>query len=79
MTVQDEFDATPGGTDAYAMQIARGGIPTGIIGVALRYMHTMVESISQKDVERTGRLLGEYILGLDEKTIAQLAAELLGD
>lgn len=66
---QSEYGARPGGTDAYNLQIANQGIPTGIIGVALRYMHTMAEHIDMKDVERTGRLLAEYISNLDQDTL----------
>lgn len=53
------------GTDAMALQIAREGIPTMVISIPLRYMHTPVEIISMKDVERAGRLLAEFINGLD--------------
>ena len=72
MTVQSEYAASGGGTDAYALQIARAGIPTSGIGIPLRYMHTMVESIALKDLERVGRLLSEYICGLDEDTIGEM-------
>ena len=60
------------GTDAYALQIAREGIPTMVISIPLRYMHTPVEIISLKDVQRTGRLLAEFVAGLDEKFMAEL-------
>jgi len=53
------------GTDAYALQIAREGIPTVAVSIPLRYMHTPVEMISMKDVERTGRLLAEFVTELD--------------
>ena len=69
MKVQQEYGSRPGGTDAFNMQIAAEGIPTGIIGVALRYMHTMTEHIDIRDVERSGRLLAEYVAGLDEATL----------
>jgi len=52
------------GTDAMALQIAREGIPTMVVSIPLRYMHTPVEIISMKDVERAGRLLAEFIAGL---------------
>ena len=52
------------GTDAKGLQIARAGIPTMVISIPLRYMHTPVEIISMKDVKRTGRLLAEFITGL---------------
>ncbi len=57
-----QVDATPGasGTDAWAMQIARGGMATGLLGVALRYMHTPVEVLSLEDVENCARLMAAY-------------------
>ena len=55
------------GTDGWAIQVARAGIPTGIIAIPIRSMHTPVETVAIKDVERTGRLLAEFIRGLDEE------------
>jgi putative aminopeptidase FrvX len=60
------------GTDGYALQIAREGIPTMVICIPLRYMHTPVEMVSMKDVQRTGRLLAEFVAGLDEKFMDDL-------
>ncbi len=54
------------GTDAWAMQVTRAGIPTGLVSIPLRSMHTSVETISVKDVERAGRLLAHFIAGLDD-------------
>lgn len=48
------------GTDAYAMQIAAEGIPTMVVSIPLRYMHTPVEMVSLKDIQRAGRLLAEF-------------------
>ncbi|MBC7233781.1 MAG: M42 family metallopeptidase [Chloroflexi bacterium] len=61
-------DPTPGpsGTDAWAMQVTREGLPTALVSIPLRYMHTTVETLSLKDVERTGRLLALFIASLDE-------------
>ncbi len=53
------------GTDAYALQIAREGIPTMVVSIPLRYMHTPVEMIAMKDVKRAGRLLAELISDLE--------------
>ncbi len=57
-----QVDATPGasGTDAWAMQIARGGMATGLLGVALRYMHTPVEVLSTRDVDNCAKLMAGY-------------------
>jgi endoglucanase len=50
--------ATP--TDAGAMQVVRGGMATGLIGVPMRYMHTPSETLSLTDVENCARLAAAY-------------------
>jgi tetrahedral aminopeptidase len=52
-------------TDAEALQLAADGIPTMVVSIPLRYMHTPVEMIALKDVQRTGRLLAEFIASLE--------------
>ncbi|MFU8771024.1 MAG: M42 family peptidase [Anaerolineales bacterium] len=53
------------GTDAYALQVAAEGIPTMVVSIPLRYMHTPVEVVSVKDIQRTGHLLAEFIARLE--------------
>ncbi len=60
------------GTDAYALQVTAQGIPTMVISIPLRYMHTAVEMISMKDITRVGRLLAEFAASLDEKFMDQM-------
>lgn len=62
---QKEFIPKHSGTDAYAMQVVAEGFPTMVIGIPLRYMHTPVEMIAMKDMERAGRLMAETIVRLD--------------
>lgn len=52
------------GTDADALQLTASGIPTMVISIPLRYMHTPVEIVSLKDIHRAGRLLSEWIAQL---------------
>lgn len=52
------------GTDANAMQLSRGGVATGLVGIPNRYMHTPVELVSLKDVENASKLIAEWIAGL---------------
>lgn len=61
------------GTDAMLLQVAAEGIPTMIISVPLRYMHTPVEMIQIRDIERSARLLAEFIARLDNKFMDKLA------
>ncbi|MCX7839487.1 MAG: M42 family metallopeptidase [Anaerolineae bacterium] len=63
------------GTDAWAMQVVREGIPTGLIDIPLRYMHTSVETLCVTDVERIGRLLALFCASLDDKFLRQLRGE----
>jgi endoglucanase len=70
--VQTDPSPYPGGTDAFAIQIARGGIPTGLVSIPLRYMHTAVETVCLADIERAGRLLAEFIVRLDKKYVEGL-------
>ena len=52
------------GTDGWVMQVTAEGIPTIVISVPLRYMHTPVELVAIKDIQRVGRLMAEFIAGL---------------
>ena len=76
MDVHMEPAARPGGTDAWAIQIAREGIPAGLLSIPQRNMHTPVEVCSVKDVERVGRLLAAFIRRLDDKFLPSLAFDL---
>jgi tetrahedral aminopeptidase len=60
------------GTDTYAMQVTAEGIPTMVLGIPLRYMHTPVEVVSLKDIQRTGRLLAEFIAALEVDFIEKI-------
>ena len=63
------------GTDAMGLQVAAEGIPCMVISIPLRYMHTPVEMISMKDVQRVGRLLAEFAAQLDETFMDRLVWE----
>ncbi len=60
------------GTDAYAIQVAREGIPTMLLGIPLRYMHTPVEVVVIKDIQRLGRLLAEFIANLEDDYVRKI-------
>lgn len=45
------------GTDAWAVQVQRGGIPTGLVSLPLRYMHTSVEVISLNTLKNCAKVI----------------------
>ncbi|MBN2117279.1 MAG: hypothetical protein JW730_11945 [Anaerolineales bacterium] len=61
------LDVTPAdsGTDAFAVQITAEGIPTALVELPIRYMHTPVESVTVKDIEWVGHLLAEFVALLE--------------
>ena len=54
------------GTDARAIQMARGGIATGLVSVPLRYMHTPTEVVCLDDLDATVDLIVRFARDLDE-------------
>ncbi|HTZ88010.1 MAG TPA: M42 family metallopeptidase [Solirubrobacteraceae bacterium] len=65
-TVEASGRAT--GTDADAVHLSRGGIPTGLVSIPLRYMHSPVELVQLEDVENAARLIAAFALRLDSAT-----------
>jgi len=47
-------------TDADVLQISRAGIPTGVVSIPLRYMHSPVEMVDLRDVEAVVELLAAF-------------------
>lgn len=57
-----EVEGGDTGTDAWELQTARNGIPTALISIPLKYMHTAVETLVIDDVKRASRLMEQFIL-----------------
>lgn len=68
-------DVLPGnsGTDAWAIQVALEGVPTALLEVPVRSMHSPVETVDIRDIERTGRLLAHFIADLDAGFLSTIA------
>jgi putative aminopeptidase FrvX len=47
-------------TDADVIQISRSGIPTGLVSIPLRYMHSPVELVDLGDLEATVELIAAF-------------------
>jgi endoglucanase len=75
MKYQTEILSSGRGTDAYAIEVNREGIPTVLLSIPSRYMHTPIETVAPKDVERVGRLMAYFIASLDESFVGTLIPE----
>ncbi|BAS28844.1 M42 family metallopeptidase [Limnochorda pilosa] len=72
--IPHQIEPAPGqtGTDAWALQVARSGVATGLLSVPLRYMHSTVETVDARDLEATGRLLAAAVSGMDPQWVRGL-------
>jgi tetrahedral aminopeptidase len=55
------------GTDANAMQLARGGSAAALVSIPNRYMHSSVEIVSLDDLDATVDLIAETIAAMSGK------------
>ena len=63
-----EASAKGTGTDADAVHLSRGGVPTALVSIPLRYMHSPVELVQLDDVHACARLIAAAALKLDGET-----------
>ncbi|MBP3400108.1 MAG: M20/M25/M40 family metallo-hydrolase [Erysipelotrichaceae bacterium] len=58
-----QYEIAPGrtGTDADKIHFTNEGVPTALVSIPLRYMHSSVETLDLKDVEQIIDLLAEFV------------------
>jgi len=64
IAIQVETFSLTGGTDAYAIWTQNGGVPSAIVSVPNRYMHSTVEMLDLRDLQHTAALLGGFCTDL---------------
>ncbi len=64
--IQHEASSRFTGTDTDKIFHQRGGIPSALVSLPLRCMHSVVETAHLDDIERTIDLLASFVLGLTE-------------
>ncbi len=67
-----EVYAAGTGTDLWAMQVTQAGIPTGLLSIPSRYMHTSVETVNLADLKSAGRLLALFIASINDSFVEGL-------
>ncbi len=60
-----EATARSTGTDADAVHVSRAGVPTALVSIPIRYMHSPVELVQLDDVHACARLIAAAALRLD--------------
>jgi len=64
-TVEASSRAT--GTDADAVHLSRGGVPTALVSIPIRYMHSPVELVQLEDVHACAKLIAAATLRLERE------------
>jgi len=63
-----EATARATGTDADAVHLSRSGVPTALVSIPIRYMHSPVELVQLDDVEACARLIAAAALRLQRES-----------
>ena len=64
--IQVETFSLTGGTDAYAIWTKNGGVPATILSIPNRYMHSTVEMLDLRDLQKTADLLAGFCCDLKQ-------------
>ncbi len=70
--LQDDFIPGASGTDAWAIQVSQTGVPTALMEVPIRNMHSAVETADIRDIERLGRVMALFIADLTPDFLATI-------
>ncbi|MBD8134652.1 M42 family metallopeptidase [Bacillus sp. CFBP 13597] len=67
-----QYFVSQGGTDAGQVHIAKEGIPSGVIGICSRYIHTHASMIHIDDYAAARELIGKLVRSCDKTTFETL-------
>jgi putative aminopeptidase FrvX len=62
--IQHEAMSATSGTDTDVVFWTRGGIPSALVSLPNRYMHSPVELVNLKDLEKIPNLLAAFVLSV---------------
>ena len=65
--IQHEASSRTTGTDTDQVYATKGGIPSALVSLPLRYMHSTVEMVDLADVERCIALLTDFVRSVTSK------------
>lgn len=67
--IKYQFFVSPGGTDAGKVHLSGTGVPSAVIGIPARYIHSHVSIIDKDDYEAAKKLLTTVVKKLDRSTV----------
>ncbi|HLR39707.1 MAG TPA: M42 family metallopeptidase [Jeotgalicoccus sp.] len=70
--VDYQYYTSPGGTDAGSIHVSNEGVPTAVVGICSRYIHTSHSIINYEDYLNAKTLLTELVKEVDSKKIELL-------
>ena len=70
--LQVAVDPRSTATDADELSITRAGVPTVLLSLPIKYMHTNVETLDMHALKEGGRLLALYLASVDESWEGEL-------
>jgi len=65
ISLQHEPSGRRTGTDTDSIYTSRSGVPSGLVSVPLRYMHSTVEVVDKEDIQQCVDLLAAFVRSLD--------------
>ncbi|TDQ39069.1 M42 family metallopeptidase [Aureibacillus halotolerans] len=67
-----QYFVSPGGTDAGSVHVSGSGVPSAVIGICSRYIHTSASIIHTDDYEAAKALITSLVKKMDATTVATL-------
>ena len=67
VALQVSIDPRNTSTDADELSVTRAGVPTVLLSLPIKYMHTNVETLDMHALTEGGRLLAHYLANVDAK------------
>jgi putative aminopeptidase FrvX len=59
-------------TETDVIQLSAAGVPTAIVSIPIRYMHSPVEVVALVDIQRAARLVAEFASGLEADFLSKV-------
>lgn len=60
------------GTDAWDIQVTRDGVPSMLVSIPIKHMHTPVEFVNMDDIKNTGKIIAKLIENLKSDDLEEL-------